>query len=124
MAKFSRLLLSGISVFAATLFTNAAIANTRTTVSGVPSGIMANSLDSGWLDEFVMPGSVGTCPGSTGVVYATMTMPGTTGSENPSSNRIWSLVLAAELANKPITVLLDDNIKDANGRCIAIWVSM
>jgi hypothetical protein len=99
---------------------------TRLQVSGIPVNIMANNgSTSAWRDQFTVTGaSVGTCPGSSTGVYATMLSPGTTGADDPQASRIWNLVLAASLANKSVTVLLDDGIKDANGRCIAIFVIM
>lgn len=120
MKVFVGTLVAAISLGAA----NSAMA-TRLTVSGIPAGIMANSPLSSWQDQFTLLGaSVGSCPGNSTGVYVTMNRPGTAGAPDPTADRIWQLVLAAEMAQKPLSVLLDDSQKDSTGRCIAIWVSM
>jgi len=107
-------------------FASSAMA-TRMRVTGVPVNVQANSPTSYWKDGFDVSGvtSMGTCPlDSNGFVAADIARPVTTSSTDPSGSRLWALVLAAELAGKPVTVLLDDTNKDAQGNCIAIWIFM
>ncbi|HEY1773923.1 MAG TPA: hypothetical protein VGH91_12115 [Gammaproteobacteria bacterium] len=124
MKSTSKLVLASMIAIGALGAAPSAMA-TRLSVSGIPAGLLANSTHSGWIDQFTLTGaSVGTCPGDSTGVYAVLSMPGTVGAEDPSSNRMWNLVVAAELANRSVTVLLDDSLKDASGRCIAIWIAM
>lgn len=107
-----------------TCFANSAMA-TRQSVTGVPVRVYAMSTNTPFLDSFDVSGvtSMGTCPvDSNGFVEATIKKPGTVGSIDPSGNRMWAMVLAAEQENKPVVVLLDDTVKDVNGQCLAIWI--
>ena len=108
----------------ATCFANSAMA-TQQVVTGVPVHVYAMSTQTGFLDSFDVSGvtSMGTCPvDANGFVEATINKPGTIGSIDPSGNRMWALVLAAEQENKPVVVKLDDSVKDVNGQCLAIWI--
>ncbi len=97
---------------------------------GVPVRAMANSTYSKWIDSFdlngVTPQSLGVnCPAdSNGFIGLSIAMPGTASTVDPTGDRLWSLVLAAEVAGKPITVSIDDTKKDVNGNCLAIWAWM
>lgn len=107
-------------------FASSALA-TRGQVSGVPVRVTANSVNVNWLDGFDVNGvtSFGTCPtDSNGFVSVTIVRPGTASSNDPEGNRLWALALAAEQANKSVTLLLDDSVKDANGSCLVIWMYM
>lgn len=107
-------------------FASSALA-TRGTVTGVPVRITANSVNVAWLDGFDVSGvtSFGTCPtDGNGFVAVTIPRPGTAASNDPEGNRLWALALAAEQANKSVSLLLDDGIKDANGNCLVVWMYM
>jgi len=124
MAILKKVLCTAFVTAIAIGFADSALA-TSGDLSGIPGGLLTNNAGySGWRDQFSIPGTVGTCPtDGHGNTYATMDLPGTTSSEDTTANRIWALVLAAEMANRSITVMLNDSDKDANGRCIVGWVS-
>jgi hypothetical protein len=123
--SINKLIVGGLLSTGLLIATNDAMA-TRLQVTGVPVKVWANNGNaSAWSDQFTVTGaSVGTCPGSSTGVYATIRSPGTTAGADPQGSRIWNLVLAAALANKPVTVLLDDSVTDSNGRCVALFVIM
>lgn len=106
----------------------------RGQVTAVPVRVTANSTLSAWFDGFDLSGQTDSnntsgqtlnCPmDNNGFITADINRPGTTSSPDPSGSRLWALVLAAEQANKPVTVLLDDTVKDSSGNCVAIWIYM
>jgi hypothetical protein len=112
---------------------DAAMAN-RGQIIGVPVRLMANSTQSAWFDGFDVSGQTDTnnnsgltlnCPmDNNGFISVDINRPGTVSSTDPSGNRLWALALAAEEANKPVIVLVDDTVKDSSGNCIAIWMEM
>jgi len=117
-------LMVGMLAFSVTCFANQAMA-TRQWVSGVPQTHAVYS-GSNALDSFDLVGvhnPVGSCPvDSNGEVMATINKTVTNGVADTSGDRLWALVLAAELANKKVKVFLDDTVTDVNGQCLAISV--
>jgi len=119
-------LLAGILAITATCFVNYAMA-ARQWVSGVPQ-VHAIYLGSDALDSFDLVGvtnPVGSCPlDSNGEVVATINKTITNGVTDRSGDRLWELVLGAELAGKKVKVFLDDAVRDINGQCLAIAIAI
>jgi hypothetical protein len=117
-------LIVSMFAFSMTCFANQVMA-TRQWVKGVPQ-VHAVYSGSNTLDSFDLVGvtnPVGSCPvDSNGEVMATINKTVTNGVTDTSGDRLWSLVLAAELANKKVKVFLDDTVTDANGQCLAIAI--
>ena len=117
---------AGMLAITATCFATSAMA-TRKWVTGVPQVHAVYSGAPG-LDSFDVIGAtnpVGNCPlDSNGDVVATINKPVTDGVIDTSGDRLWALVLAAEVAHKKVKVLLDDTVTDVNGQCLAISIYM
>lgn len=117
-------LMIGMLAFSATCFANQAMA-TRQWVVGVPQVHTVYSGSSA-LDFFDLVGvtkPVGSCPVDTnGFVMATINKTVTYGVADNSGDRLWALVLAAQIANKKVKVFLDDSVTDVNGDCLAISI--
>jgi len=132
--KFNKksLLVSALALSSLSL-ADAAMAN-RGQIIGVPVRLTANSTQSAWFDGFDVSGQTDTnnasnqtinCPmDSNGFITVDINRPVTGGSPDSSGSRLWALALAAEEANRPVTVLVDDGVKDSSGNCIAIWIYM
>jgi hypothetical protein len=123
----AKILVLGMAATAALGFA-AAVTAAPFTITAKPVVVNPNSTSVHWLDGFDLEGvtSLGNCQldGGRGFVEVSMNRPGTIGNIDPSGDRIFALVTAAELTGKPITLHVDDAILDANGICMVEWAYM